>query len=112
VEEDKFALPSLRGLKEDLRLVHNSKDRLQRSLRDLITTRIGSQVSPFITDRIEEVKDKLCWIVTVEPSPEPVFVRWKVSGEKEQKKFFVREGPKTSDLENELTWRYIKNKWG
>jgi hypothetical protein len=113
VEEDKFARPSLRGLEEDLALAHHSKDQLQRSLRDLITARIGSQFSPFITDRIEEVQGKLCWIVTVEPSRrDPVFVRWRIAGEKEQKKFFVREGPKTSDLDNELTWRYIKNKWG
>jgi hypothetical protein len=113
VSEDQSGRPVLRGVDEDLKLMHNSEDKLQRSLRDLITTRIGAEFSPFITDRIERVQDKLCWIVTVDPSPTPVFVRWKAAGEsKEQKKFFVREGPKTSDLDNERTWRYIKNKWG
>ena len=113
VEEDQFGRPSLRGLEEDLKLARGSKDKLQRSLRDLITTRIGSDFSPLITDWFEEAQNKLCWRVDVERSPKPAFVRWKASGEsKEQKKFYVREGPKTSDLDNESTWRYIKNKWG
>ena len=113
VSEDQSGRPVICGLEDDLRLLNNSKDKLQRSLRDLITTRIGPEFSPFITDRIEEVQSKLCWTVAVDPSPTPVFVRWKAPGEpKEQKKFYVREGPKTSDLDNERTWRYIKNKWG
>ena len=113
VSEDSSGKPILRGLEEDLKLVQNSKDKLQRSLHDLITARIGSEYSSLITDRIEAMQDKLCWIVTVDSSPEPAFVRWKAAGEsKEQKKFFIREGPKTSDLDNERTYRYIKNKWG
>ncbi len=111
VSEDHSGRPVLRGLEEDLKLVNNSRDKLQRSLHDLITTRIGSEFSSLIIDRIEVMQDKLCWIVTVDSSPEPVFVRWKAPG-KEEKKFFVREGPKTSDLDNERTYRYIKNKWG
>ena len=113
VEEDKLGHLSLRGLDEDLKLLHDSKDKLQRSLHDLITERIGSEFSPFITDWFEEVQNKLCWIVDIERSPKPAFVRWKAHGEpKEQKKFYVRKGPKTSDLDNESTWHYIKNKWG
>ena len=87
VEEDRFGHPSLRGLEEDLRLAGGSKDKLVRSLRDLITTRIGSEFSPFITDWFEEAQNKLCWRVDVERSPMPAFVRWKARGEpKEQKK--------------------------
>ena len=105
--------PSIRGLDEDLKRAGNSKDKLQRNLRDLITTRIGPEFSPFITDSLEEDAGRLYWKITVEDSPEPAFVRWKVAGEStEQKKFYVREGPKTSDLDNESAWHYIKNKWG
>jgi Putative DNA-binding domain len=105
--------PSIRGLDEDLKRVGNSKDKLQRSLRDLITTRIGPEFSPFITDSLEEDAGRLYWKIVVEGSPEPAFVRWTFAGEsKEQRKFYVREGPKTSDLDNESTWHYIKNKWG
>jgi hypothetical protein len=105
--------PGPRGLVEDLQYVGGSKDKLQLTLRDLITTRIGPQFSPLITDSLEEMSGQLYWAVTVEGSPEPAFVRWKPAGEpKEQKKFYVREGPKTSDLDNESTWHYIKNRWG
>lgn len=105
--------PTVRGLDEDLRRAGNSKDKLQRALRDLITTRIGPEFSPFITDGLEEDAGRLYWKIVVEGSPKPAFVRWKSAGEsKEQTKFYVREGPKTSDLDNESTWHYIKNKWG
>jgi len=107
------ALPTLRGLNEDLNLVGGSRDRLQRTLRDLVTTRIGPQFSPFIADSLEETAGLWYWVIGVEESLEPAFVRWKPAGEsKEQKKFYVREGPKTSDLDNESTWHYIKNRWG
>lgn len=113
VEEDKSGHLSIRGIEDELMLSRNSKDELHLDLRNLITTRIGSEFSPFITDRIEEVQNKPCWIVTVDRSPEPAFVRWRAKGEvKEHKKFYVREGPRTSDLDNEGTWRYIRNKWG
>jgi hypothetical protein len=107
VTEDKATPPALRGLKEDLNYAGGSKDKLQRTLRDLITTRIGPEFSPLITDSLEEDAGRLYWKVVVEDSPEPAFVRWK-----EDTKFYVREGPKTSDLDNESTWHYIKNKWG
>jgi hypothetical protein len=104
---------TLRGLDEDLAYVGGSRDKLQLTLRDLITTRIGPQFSPLIADGLGEDSGKLYWAVVVEESPEPAFVRWKPAGEsKEQKKFYVREGPKTSDLDNESTWHYIKNRWG
>ncbi len=105
--------PVVRGLDEDLRYAGDSKDKLQRTLRDLITTRIGSEFSPLITDCLKEASGKLYWMIAVEDSPEPAFVRWKSAGEpREQKKFYVREGPKTTDLDNESTWHYLKNRWG
>lgn len=113
VQEDESGKPSIRGLKEDIKLAHESKDKLQRILNDLITERIGPQFSPFITDRIKETQNECYWEVAVEQSPTPAFVRWKAPGDaKEQKHFYVREGPKTSDLDNERTYLYIKNKWG
>jgi len=39
-------------------------------------------------------------------------VWWKPKGQPKERRFFVREGPKTTDLDNESTWHYIKNKWG
>jgi hypothetical protein len=84
-----------------------SRDKLQRKLRDLITARIGAKFSSFIEEDFEEESGQLCWVIFVAPAPQPAFVRWK-----NDKKFYVREGPKTSDLNKESTWRYIKNRWG
>jgi len=112
--------PTVRGLDEDMKRFEDRprfgspKDQLQRALRELIKDGIGYQFSYLITDSLEEADGKFYWVVVVEESPKgPVFVRWKPKGEsKEQPKFFVREGPRTSDLDNESTWRYIKNRWG
>jgi predicted HTH transcriptional regulator len=102
-----------RGLTEDLKEMEGSKDKLQLTLRHLITDRIGSAYSHLITDGVEESGGNAYWVVSVEASPEPAFVRWRHKGQgKEQKIFYVREGPKTSDLDNESTWRYIKSRWG
>ena len=105
--------PVIRGLAEDLLEMTGSKDKLQLTLRHLITDRIGSAYSHLITDDLKEFGGCCYWEITVGESPEPVFVRWKPKGQaKEQKLFYIREGPKTSDLDNESTWHYIKSKWG
>jgi hypothetical protein len=104
--------PFVRGLPEDLELVQNNTDSMRRTLISLIADKIGKQFSDFISDRLEERNGKLCWIITVTRSPEPAFVKWKVDSEtKEHKHFYVREGPRTADLDLENTWRYIKNRW-
>jgi len=112
VTEDEYP-PSVRGLAEDLDEMKGSRDRLQLTLRNLIADRIGSAYSYLVTDSLNETDGKLYWAIAVKESPEPVFVRWKPKHEpKERKIFYVREGPKTSDLDNESTWHYIRNKWG
>jgi hypothetical protein len=105
--------PTVRGLREDLERLGSSKDKLQQTLRNLITARIGSEFSPLIADMLETSEGLMYWRILVEESPEPAFVRWKFPGRSdEERKFYVREGPKTSDLDNETTYHYIKNKWG
>ncbi len=104
--------PIIRGLPEDLELVENSQDSLRRILISIIVDRIGKQFSDLISDRIEEYQGKPCWIISVARSPEPAFVRWKSEEDKKEiKHFYVREGPRTADLDLENTWRYIKNRW-
>jgi len=68
----------------------------------------SAQNSLSVADSVEPAQHESCWIVNVGP-----FVCRKAAGKlKEQKRFFVREGPKTSDLDKKCTWRHIKNKWG
>lgn len=104
--------PFIRGLPEDLELVENNQDSLRRILISIIVDRIGKQFSDLISDRIEDYQGRLCWIISVSRSPEPAFVRWKSEADKKEiKHFYVREGPRTADLDLENTWRYIKNRW-
>jgi hypothetical protein len=105
--------PTLCGLDKDLKHVGGSKDRLQRTLRDLISTRIGAEFSSLIIDSLEKKDGFLYWTLAVKESHKPVFVRWKIAGEsKEKKNFYIREGPKTSNLDTEDAYNYCKNKWG
>jgi hypothetical protein len=46
--------PKLRGLDDDPKFSKGSKDRLQRAMRDLITTRIGPEFALLISDKIRE----------------------------------------------------------
>jgi hypothetical protein len=106
-EGDKNGEIKVRGIAEDLKIRNGSKDHLLLSLRSLIADKIGAKFSPFIEESFEEENGLLCWKIAIDSSPEPAFVNWK-----DQKMFFVREGPRTHDLDNEDTWRYITNRWG
>ncbi len=106
VGEDRSGRPTVCGLKNDLEIMGGNIDKLRRDLTHLTAARIGTQFAPCIADRIDRVQDELCWVVTAKRAPEPAFVRWHDS-----KKFYVREGPRTADLDNESTYRYIKNRW-
>jgi hypothetical protein len=112
VEEDKSGHPNVCGLSGDLDLL-GCADKLRLDLHNLITDRLGAEFSPFITDRIEEVRGNFCWVVSVERSRRmPAFVRWKNPGEsKERERFFVREGPKTSELDTKDALNYIRQRW-
>jgi hypothetical protein len=73
----------------------------------LIADKIGAKFSPFIEEHFEETDGQICWKIAIDSAPEPAFVNWS-----NEKRFFVREGPRTHDLDNENTWRYIINRWG
>jgi hypothetical protein len=98
---------SVCGISADLAASNGDQDALRLKLASQVAERIGSPFSRFVTDRIEDVGGKLVWIVEVEPANEPVWVRWD-----NRRRYFVREGPRTSELDSESTYRYIKNKWG
>jgi schlafen family protein len=107
IAEDSSGRPYVCGLAKDLDYVSGNMDKLRRDLVQLVAARVGSQYAPCIAEHVESVGDAVCWIVSVQRAPEPAFVRWQ-----DWKKFYVREGPRTADLDNESTYRYIKNRWG
>jgi hypothetical protein len=95
------------GISGDLNATGGDKDSLRLKLASQIAERIGSPFSRFVSDRIEDIDGKSVWIVDVQPGDEPAWVRWD-----NRRRYFVREGPRTSELDSESTYRYIKNKWG
>jgi hypothetical protein len=107
IGEDKSGRPYVCGIERDLEIFSGNMDKLRLDLSHLIASRVGAQFSPCIADHVETIRDNVCWIVSVQRAPKPVFVRWHDS-----KKFYVREGPRTADLDNESTYNYIRNRWG
>jgi len=109
------------GLSDDLRVISKDllktlekrKDLLLQMLRAIVTQAIGASSSHLISEHMKEAEGK-CYIeVTVAPSPEPAFVKWRVKGRQdEQVFFFVREGVRTNRLDTREAVRYIKSKWG
>jgi Putative DNA-binding domain len=99
--------PYVCGLEKDLDIVSGNLDKLRRDLVQLIGSRVGSEFAPCIADSVETVGNNVCWIVSVQRGPKPAWVHWL-----ELTKFYVREGPRTADLNNESTYNYIKNRWG
>jgi hypothetical protein len=107
IGEDKSGRPYVCGIEKDLEIFSGNMDKLRLDLSHLIASRVGAQFSPCIADDVETIRDNVCWIVSVQRAPKPAFVRWQ-----DWKKFYVREGPRTADLDNESTYHYILNRWG
>jgi predicted HTH transcriptional regulator len=113
IEEDKKNEKIfLRGIHDDLKLNGDSKDNLKLKLSNYIFDRIVPEFSDDIEDYFEKAlgpdgQDQEAWVIAVKSAREPAFVQWHG-----QTKFYVRQGPRTSDLDTQSTWHYIKNKWG
>jgi len=95
------------GLDHDLKTMGGNVDKMRRDLTQFLAARIGTEFALCIGDRVEDVDGMLCWVVTVKHAPGPAYVQGQ-----DTKKFYVREGPSTADLDVEASHRYIKNKWG
>jgi hypothetical protein len=97
---------SVVGLDRDLSLTANSRDRFEQLMASLIFERIGPVFAPFTTARFEEADGKLVYVVDVERTPEPAFLRTEKGRE-----FFVRIGNTSRSLDHEETHRYIETHW-
>ncbi len=88
------------------------KDVLLLNLRENIINTMGSAVSDLISETIEEYQGKLILVITLKPSAKPVYVKWKPKGQSQTlKPFFVRDGPRTIELDTEGAVEYIRKRW-
>ncbi len=94
------------GLEHDLALVHNSMDKFEQLLANLITENFGPQYNHLIKGRFERVKNKWIYVVEIEKAPEPVFLK---RGDK--KEFYIRVRTTSRSLDPEETVAYIQMNW-
>jgi hypothetical protein len=75
-------------------------------MASLIVERIGPVFAPFTTTRFEEADGGLVYVIDVERTPEPVFLKTEKGRE-----FFVRVGNTSRSLDHEEAHRYIETHW-
>ncbi len=95
------------GLEADFALTHNSPDKFEQLVANLLKKSIGTQYEPLIRREMVEVAGKTVYVVQVKPAQEPVFLKSKNSRE-----FYVRSGTTTQSLDPQETHKYIQNRWG
>lgn len=92
---------SVCGLQNDLRVL-KSLDRIQQTIANLISDRIGAATTPYVRLRFEEIGDETVCVVDVESVREGVFLKTERGTE-----FFVRIGNTTRSLDPEETHEYL-----
>jgi len=104
---DLYAIDSNKDIPLDKR-----KDVLLRNLRENIINTMGPAVSELISEKIEEYNNKLILVITLKSASKPVYVKWKPKGQSHTiKPFFVRDGPRTIELDTEGAVEYIRKHW-
>ncbi len=96
---------SIFGLDRDFSLLKNkSQDGFEQTLRDLIGDYIGHAFSPLIKVRFESVDNKYVCIIDVNKATQWAFMKDKDN----KKKFFIRAGNTSRDLDGEQMITYIE----
>lgn len=94
------------GLKNDLKVLHNSIDHFEQTLTSLIIDYIGAIYSGYVKIRFEEVEGKKICVVDIEKAQEPAFLKGKRG-----KEFHIRFGNTTRILDAEETTKYVQENW-
>ncbi|MFO8241354.1 MAG: ATP-binding protein [Dissulfuribacterales bacterium] len=95
------------GLESDYSTNHNSRDKFLHFLSTLIRDYISLSMRSYIDIRIENVDEKDIFVIEVEKSYTPVFV--KSAGKNE---LYIRQGPTTRSMDPQETYQYIETNWG
>ncbi len=94
------------GLEHDLALLHNSRDRFEQHLANLIVDALGPQYVPLLHGRFEEVDGKLVYVIEVDRSSTPVFLKGSRG-----KEFYIRVRTSSRALDPQQTMEYIQKNW-
>ena len=90
------------GIDDNLKRFDGARDGFRRHLGNLITDRIGADCTMCVRDYFEEKDGRIVYIIAVEKSLKPAFVKWDSDN-----LFFVRQGSRTIDLDAKETARWL-----
>lgn len=95
------------GLENDYNVLHKpSKDGFEQHIRNLCERDIGRELGQLINIRFLSRSGKEICVVTIQPSPRPVWIR-----EKGEEEFYLRIGNRTSPLSKREIAEYIRMRW-
>lgn len=95
------------GLQDDyMSLMRKDRDGFENHFNQIFKLLIGAEFREYVELSFETIEDKDVCLVTVVPSPKPVYVSQ--NGEEE---FFIRTGNTTSPLSVRETHSYIESHW-
>ncbi len=89
------------GLDYEIKEKHGSIDDLLLYWKNILSSDIGDEFSPFIRYQIVTAEEKRVLLVECEPSPQPCFLK--------KKEFYVRVNPATHRLDGTQMLAYIDN---
>jgi hypothetical protein len=98
---------SIVGIESDFSsLSTGNLDGFEQAFRQVLADNIGLEFSHLVKSSYEPANGLTVAVVTVEPSPKPVFAKGTSGSE-----FYVRVGNTTRPLDHEATHDYIKMHW-
>lgn len=98
---------SIHGLEDDYKTLHKpSRDGFELHLGNIVQSIIGGALSYLINVNFTSKEGKDVCIVTVQPSPAPVWIQREGKNE-----FYVRSGNQTRPFDNRETTEYVKLRW-
>ena len=89
----------------------DNDDKFMRHLAQMVQNGLGDRAATCIDPKTQIVQGKTVCIVTCQRSPEPVFLKWKVTESDPAGDFFVRSGPGTIALKPESAEEYIRTRF-
>ena len=97
------------GLDADLALVNNSRDKFAQLVGTLLIEQLGAAYAapPLVNARFDEVDGKTVYVVEVQPSSEPVYLK-----DDKGKQLYIRVQTTTRDLDAKDAVEYSKSHWG
>lgn len=99
---------NIHGIEDDINTLHkHTRDWFESHLRNLLQRIVGGALLHLIDVRFASKEGKDVCIVTIQPSPSPIFVPREGKNE-----FYVRSGNQTRSFDNKETTEYVKFRWG